>query len=130
MFGLSSFRLYAAIFALVALVALVAGGYIYVTKMQTKITTLEVESRLAQEALKTSNETIDAIEKAAAENRKNITELREGLDKATDDQEELRKVLANNDLKKLANRKPGLIERKINDATAKEFRDFERITGR
>ena len=63
MFGLSSFRLYAAIFALVALVALVAGGYIYVTKMQTKITTLEVESRLAQEALKTSNETIDAIEK-------------------------------------------------------------------
>ena len=55
-------------------------------------------------------------------------ELRIGLEKAEVYQDEISQKLRDHNLTKLANAKPGLIQKRVNDATQKLFREMEEIT--
>jgi len=103
-------------------------GYRYVTNMQTRIIELEKSLVLTENALKESNKTIDLINI----NIKKMEELRKNLDselaKTTQEIDDLRDLFAEHSLERLATAKPGLIEKRINDASDKALTDIERLT--
>lgn len=57
-------------------------------------------------------------------------DLQIGLEKATKENNRLNKLFREHDLTKLATEKPGLIEKRINDATKNIFNELESITTR
>ena len=54
--------------------------------------------------------------------------LQQSLQKAEGYNTELQRKLNDHNLTKLSSKKPGLIEKRINDATSKIFRELEEIT--
>ena len=57
-------------------------------------------------------------------------ELQGKLQNAEVYQDELRRKLQKHDLTRLSEKKPGLVEKKINEGTQKLFNDFESITAK
>ena len=105
------------------------GGYKYVINLQEDI---EFQMRLnaAQEsALKSTNVTLDKLKSDMARQAKLSNELNLKLKQAEGYSKELRSKLIRHDLEALAIAKPGLIEKRMNDATKKVFDDLELITG-
>ena len=86
------------------------------------------EVAIIENALKTSTEAFKIKEKEVKENLEALRELDLKLKEAYKESDSLRKLLAKHDLTKLAIEKPGLIEKRINDATDKTFDDIERLT--
>ena len=104
-------------------------GYKYVGNMQDTIkyqagVIVETES-----ALKTTNATLDQLKADMARQTKLTNELNSKLKQAETYAKELRSKLIRHDLEALAIAKPGLIEKRMNDATKKVFNDIELITG-
>jgi len=65
--------------------------------------------------------TVDFLQKSAKEQEERINNLTIDLQNADEGLVELRKILADHDLTRLAIEKPGLIENRINDGTKKVF---------
>ncbi len=115
--------------ALILIISLsVWAGYRYVTNLQEK-----VEFQMGELVkLETANLTLVAereqIKESLDENRENQLVLQEDLRVAREDKESLIKLFADHDFTNLVNKKPGLIELRINKGTDKVFQELEDIS--
>lgn len=104
------------------------GGYMFVNNMQQKIVdqaaVIGVQERALTETTDTLNELVVAIERQKILN----IELNTNLQQAEEYADDLRGKLIEHDLETLAQQKPELIERIINNATNQVFDDLRRIT--
>ena len=116
------------IYILVALLAAASGGYFYVQKLQSDLEIARANVIKMEEAVKTSEASLRMMEETAAKFAEMSVQLQEDLQKAEQYGDELRNTLNKHNLTHLANQKPGLIEKRMQDATNKLWDDLESIT--
>jgi len=127
-FALRKFK----IFGYVAILAIVSGtifaGYRYIDNLNDKVIAqaeLLVEQKIALESVTNAlNLTIENYEQM----QQNLDELDKSILEATTGVNDLRRLFADHDLTNLAAEKPGLIERRINEASDQVRDDLERLT--
>ena len=107
----------------------VYGAYYYYKDTQERIRILTENTAKLETAKKMQDDTINAM----IEDRERFSaltkELQPNLDKANVYKDVLIGKLRKHNLAKLSLRKPGLVEKKINNGTKKLFRSLEKISG-
>ena len=109
------------VYILIVVVGLVGGvcygGYSYYKDTQERISTLTANNAKLEVAAEQQEETINTM----IEDREKLTELNKGLQKKLQTAEtygdQLRNTLRKHNLTHLANKKPSIIERKMQNAT-------------
>ena len=122
-------RLYIGIVIVGLVGGAIGGAWYYVTSTQERIETLianDVKLRMAKQVLDNTINTLVADQKKFA---KLNTDLRANLDKANDYKDVLIGKLRKHDLSRLSLKKPLLVEKRINAATAKLFKSLETLSG-
>lgn len=109
-------------------ITLGGGGYIYYTETQAQLEQYAINEALLESAVQKNQETINRMNEDIEIQREANTRLNQKLIEFEREKNILSEKLSKRDLEYLAHRKPGLIEKRINDATAKAFDDIERIT--
>lgn len=103
-------------------------GYMYVTNLQEKVE-FQAEEIVK---LEISNQSLEAkqlqLESDLETNKENQTVLNEDLEKARAAKNELIKLFSKHDFTNLVNKKPGLIEKRINKGTDKLFKELESLS--
>ena len=121
------------IYMLIVVVGLVGGvvygGYYYYKDTQSRIQTLTENNAKLETAKAIQDQTIDTLIADREKFDKLNKELQVKLDKANDYKNTLIDKLRKHDLAKLSLKKPGLVEKKINNGTKKLFRSLESLTG-
>ena len=121
------------IYILIVVVGLVGGvvygGYYYYKDTQSRIQTLTENNAKLETAKAIQDQTIDTLIADREKFDKLNKELQVKLDKANDYKNTLIDKLRKHDLAKLSLKKPGLVEKKINNGTKKLFRSLESLTG-
>jgi len=121
------------IYILIAVVGLVGGvvfgGYYYYKDTQSRIQTLTENNAKVMAAKEAQDNTIQALIEDREKFDELNKELQTKLDKANDYKNTLIDKLRKHDLAKLSLKKPGLVEKKINNGTKKLFRSLESLTG-
>ena len=102
------------------------GGYYWIS--EKRISTLTENNAKLTIAAQTNQETIDKLEEANQAYEVANKELQLKYREAEKYGDELSKKLREHDLTRLTLRKPGLIEKRVNDATQKVFEDLESST--
>jgi len=125
MFGI---RTYVMLTSITVAGAILFGGYKFVTNMQDTIELQANTIAQQQSALATTNETLNKFKKSLERQAALNAELDKALKEAEVYVNSIRSKLIRHDLETLAEQKPGLIEKRINDGTKKVFDDLERIT--
>jgi len=105
-------------------------GYWYYNDTQATIATLRSNNAKLAIAAETSKETIGKLQADAAQFEKSNQELRTQLNEAEEYSDELAGKLRRHNLTVLTLQKPGLIEGRVNNATAKLFDEMEVLTGK
>jgi len=121
------------IYILIVILGLVGGvvygGYYYYKDTQARIATLTENSAKLEQATNTQKQTIDTLVADAAKFRELNKELNTKLDVANNYKNTLIDKLRKHNLAKLSLKKPGLVEKKINNGTKKLFESFEKLSG-
>ena len=121
------------IYILVAVVGLgggvVYGGYYYYKDTQSRIQTLTENNSKLEVAHQQQTQTINTLIADREKFEELNKELQVKLDKANQYKDVLIDKLRKHDLAKLSLKKPGLVEKKINNGTKKLFRSLENLTG-
>ena len=121
-------RLYA-IVAIVGVLGVAAwGAKYYYDSTQATIAQLRENNARLEVVAKTNEETINRLNQDAVQMAALNTSLQQELQQAEVYKEELLGKLQKHNLSQLSLKKPGLIEKRINDATAKVFDDLESLT--
>ena len=105
------------------------GAYYYYKDTQERIQTLTENNAKVMAAKEAQDNTINALIKDREQFEILNRELQTKLDAAHDYRNTLIDKLRKHDLAKLSMKKPGLVEKKINNGTKKLFRAFEKLTG-
>lgn len=113
---------------MVVITAMSGGVYFYYTSTQATIQQLRENNLVLEQANKTNQETIAQLEETAELNRKLNEELQGKYNEAAGKVNQLRDKLIDHDLTNLSIKKPGLIEKRINNGTAKAFDHLRVIT--
>jgi uncharacterized protein HemX len=124
MFG--ALRAYA--IAAVVIAGASGAGYLYYTSTQAKMKLLEQQATTAVNANRTLEATIGDLQANAQRQQELTNELQTNLAAREEELGRLRGILIDHDLTDLSLRRPGLIERRINDATKDVFDSLESIT--
>jgi len=106
----------------------VYGGYYYYKDTQSRIAILTENSAKLELATSMQSKTIDTLKEDALKFTKLNGELNDKLSSANEYKNVLLGKLRKHNLTKLSAQKPGLIEKKINNASKKLFESFESIT--
>ena len=121
------------IYILIAVVGLVGGvvygGYYYYKDTQSRIQTLTENNAKIMAAKEAQDNTIKTLIADREKFDELNKELQTKLDKANDYKNTLIDKLRKHDLAKLSMKKPGLVEKRINNGTKKLFRSLENLTG-
>ena len=121
------------IYILVVVVGLVGGvvygGYYYYKDTQSRIQTLTENNAKIMAAKAAQDNTINTLIADREKFDELNKELQTTLDKANDYKNTLIDKLRKHDLAKLSMKKPGLVEKRINNGTKKLFRSLESLTG-
>ena len=121
------------IYILVVVVGLVGGvvygGYYYYKDTQSRIQTLTENNAKIMAAKEAQDNTIKTLIADREKFDELNKELQTKLDKANDYKNTLIDKLRKHDLAKLSMKKPGLVEKRINNGTKKLFRSLESLTG-
>lgn len=80
-------------------------------------------------AVQTNEETIKVMKDHDEQQAKQINELQDGLNKATQDRMDLESKFRNKDIAGMGRKDAKLLEEKINRATQRAFDDLEKTTG-
>lgn len=113
------------IIAIVLIIGAASGGVYYMQKRIENLASLNAQLVQKNESLIT---TVDFLQKSAKEQEERINNLTIDLQNADEGLVELRKILADHDLTRLAIEKPGLIANRVNSATKKIFEELENDT--
>ena len=123
MFGLGG------ILPMFLVISTLSGGmYLYYTSTQETIKQLRENNYALEAANKTNQETISQMEEAAKLSAKLNKELTDKYNTAEQKVNSLRDKLIDHNLTNLSMKKPGLIEKRINNGTTKAFEHLESIT--
>ena len=116
------------IYAILAIVAIVGtmgtGAFVYVSKLQERVGTLQANNAKLEGAVRTQQETIKRATEDAKHFEQLNTQLSADLKVAEAGVDQLRSTLANHDLTRLTLAKPGLIQTRINNATNELFKQL------
>ena len=104
------------------------GAYYYYTDTQARIAILTENSAKLEQAASSQKQTIDTLIADAAKFQQLNKELNTKLEAANDYKNTLIDKLRKHNLAALSLKKPGLVERKINNGTKKLFESFEEIS--
>ena len=122
-------RLYVLIVVVGLVGGAIAGGYYYYTDSQARIQALIENTAKLQMAKQVQDDTISALVEDQKKFSKLNSDLRANLDKANDYKDVLIGKLRKHDLSRLSLKKPLLVEKRINAATAKLFKSLETLSG-
>ena len=122
-------RLYALIVVIGLVGGAISGGYYYYVESQSRIQALIENTAKLTIAKKLQDETINSMVADQKKFAKLNTDLRGRLDKANDYKDVLIGKLRKNDLSRLSLKKPLLVEKRINAASAKLFKSLEVMSG-
>ena len=115
--------------AIVLVVLSTAGmGVLYVNKLQSDLETARANVAKMEIAVQTSEASLELERSETARLGELNSQLSNELQKAEQYGDELRATLQKHNLTHLANKKPGLIEQRMQDATDKLWDDLESIT--
>tara|TARA_A100001391_G_scaffold180014_1_gene145251 strand:+ start:239 stop:643 length:405 start_codon:yes stop_codon:yes gene_type:complete len=110
------------------LVVTVAGSAWYIDYQADQITTLKGNQIVLETEIQKQNESIERYLEQQKKQQIQLDQLESEKRAAMEDVNRLRKTFAKHDLDKLALAKPGLIENKINKASARVMATLEEIT--
>jgi len=116
------------IFLVFMLLSLSGLGYWYYQDTQERMGILRENNAKLELAVETNQETIDNMVEENIINQERIDNLTENLRDAEQYNSELRRLFQEHNLTLLAEEKPGLIEKRINDATDEVFDSIMRST--
>ena len=116
------------IFLVFMLLSLSGLGYWYYQDTQERMGILRENNAKLEIAVETNQETIDNMVEENIINQERIDNLTENLRDAEQYNSELRRLFQEHNLTLLAEKKPGLIEKRINDATDEVFDSIMRST--
>ena len=122
-------KLYALIIVLAILGGVGYGTMWYYKDTQARIATLRENNAKLEVAVQTAEESINTLQDTMQQVAEANNKLQNELQKAEAYGDELQGKLRRHNLTALALKKPGLLEGKMNDATAKLWRDLEKDTG-
>ena len=107
----------------------VYGGYYYYKDTQSRIQTLTENNVKIMAAKEAQDNTINTLIADREKFDKLNKQLQVKLNKANEYRDTLIDKLRKHDLAKLSMKKPGLVEKRINNGTKKLFRSLENLTG-
>ena len=110
------------------LVVTVAGSAWYIDYQADQITTLKGNQIVLETEIQKQNESIERYLEQQKNQQVQLDQLESEKRAAMEDVNRLRKTFAKHDLDKLALAKPGLIQNKINKASARVMATLEEIT--
>ena len=110
------------------MLALAGGGFFYVKKLQSDLETARANVAKLEVAVQTSEASLKLERAESARLGELNNQLSTDLQKAEQYGDELRATLQKHNLTHLANKKPGLIEKRMQNATNKLWDDLESIT--
>ena len=119
-----------ALFFFLIMFGMGAVGYFYYNDTQDRLAQLRENNTRLEIAAQTSQETIGRMQEDAAQFEEANTKLRAELSQAEEYSDDLASKLRRHNLTVLTLQKPGLIETRVNNATAKLFDEMENITGK
>ena len=122
-------KLYAMIFVIGILGSVAFGAKYYYDTTQATIATLRENNAKLETANQINEETIQKQQQDAIRLGELNSQLSSELQRAEQYGDELRSTLNKHNLTHLANKKPGLIEKRMQGATDKLWDDLESITG-
>ncbi len=122
-------KIYMLIVVLGLVGGVVYGGYYYYKDTQSRIQTLTENNAKLETAKAIQDQTIDILIADREKFDKLNKELQVKLEKANDYKNTLIDKLRKHDLAKLSMKKPGMMEKRINNGTKKLFRSLESLTG-
>ena len=121
-------KIYILIVVLGLVGGVVYGGYYYYKDTQARIAILTENSAKLEVATQTQKQTIDTLVADAKKYAKLNNELQTKLGRANDYKNTLLGKLRKHNLTRLSAQKPGLIEKKINNASKRLLESFESLT--
>lgn len=121
-------KLYAFLTIALFIGGIVYGGYSYFQKNQQELIMLQKNITTYENAIKSTSEAMDRMRQETDRIQEINDQLNNKLKKAEEYKDELTKKLNEHNLTKLSTAKPGLIEKRVNDATTKIFKELEDIT--
>ena len=113
----------------ILMLAMAGLGYWYYQDSQTRIATLQENNAKLETAIAVSEESIKTLQEDMIKVAEANLQLQQDLQKAEAYGDDLRSKLRQHDLTALALRKPGLLEGKMNGATANLWREITVDTG-
>ena len=123
------FKIYGIILILGIVGAIGFGAKYYYDTTQNKIAVLQDSNAKLELVAETNQATINKLQEDNAKINKLSKELQMDLAEATKYKDELIEKLQKHDLTRLSLKKPGLIEKRINNGTKELFESFESLTG-
>lgn len=122
------FRLYGLIAVVGIVGAVMFGAWWEYRDMQKRIATLRENNAKLETVARANAEALQQATEFAEQMEANNLELQANLQKAEAYKDQLMSKFQKHNLTKLSLAKPGLIERRINDATKEVFDDIESLT--
>ena len=110
------------------LLAGAGGGFMYVKNLQSNLEVARANAARLEAAVETSEASLKLLKEDNARLNALSNQLNEDLRKAEQYGDELRATLQKHDLTHLANKRPGLIEKRMQNATDKLWNDLESLT--
>ena len=110
------------------LIVTVAGSAWYIDYQADQITTLKGNQIVLETEIQNQNESIERYLEQKKNQQVQLDQLESEKRAAMEDVNRLRKTFAKHDLDKLALAKPGLIQNRINKASARVMATLEEIT--
>ena len=123
------FKLYGILLIIGIVGAIGFGAKYYYDTTQNKIAVLQDSNAKLEIVAETNQNTINQLQEDNAKMNQLSNELQKDLAEATKYKDELINKLQKHDLTRLSLKKPGLIEKRINNGTKKLFESFESLTG-
>ena len=123
------FKIYGIILILGIVGAIGFGAKYYYDTTQNKIAVLQDSNAKLELVAETNQATINKLREDNEKINKLSKELQMDLAEANKYKDELIEKLQKHDLTRLSLKKPGLIEKRINNGTKKLFESFESLTG-
>ena len=108
---------------------MVGGAWFYYTDTQERLATLRDNNAKLMMVAETNQETINSLQRDYELAQENMLALQERAKEAEKYQDELAAKLRRHDLTRLTLQKPGLIEKRVNNATDKIFSELEIDSG-
>tara|TARA_Y100000022_G_scaffold167512_1_gene152356 strand:- start:7313 stop:7699 length:387 start_codon:yes stop_codon:yes gene_type:complete len=109
--------------------AVAGGGFFYVKQLQSNLEIARLNNAKLEQAVATSEASIATLKADNARLNTLTDQLNSDLTKSEAYGDELRATLNKHNLTHLANKKPGLIENRMQGKTDELWKDLESITG-